>query len=223
MAAGIEVLVEAAGPRGCGAAEPDVGSAVAGPECGTEGSPARPSGAGRVADRKAGFGFHQAAVDGGGREDEPQHPVAQRSQGPIAEGGRLQDGVGAGLHGAGEGPPLLVIAVQQRLGGLAGDHLRKFPAEVDRVLDAAVHALGTGWGMHVGGVTDEEDPVLAEGAGQVALDPEPPEGPRVGDEAVVGHRVEGAGGSPVTRRRMSSSVGSGRSIAAEPGPSPRTM
>jgi len=53
-------------------------------------------------------------------------------------------------------PALGVVAVQQRRSGHVANHVRKLPAQVDRVLDAGVHALGADRAVHVGGVAGQE-------------------------------------------------------------------
>ena len=67
-------------------------------------------------------------------------------------------------HGAGDRPSLGLVAVEQHL-GVAGavQGIGEFPAEIDRILDAGVHALPTGRRMDVGGVARQEtaaDPVM---------------------------------------------------------------
>ena len=58
-----------------------------------------------------------------------------------------------------------LIAVQQPAIS-TGEHLCEFPAEVVSVLDAGVQALTAGGGVHVRGVTGDENPSLTVVLGQ---------------------------------------------------------
>ena len=78
---------------------------------------------------------------------------------PYERCGRRRGGegpVGETEHERTDGPPLEVIGVQQTLGRDAAADQGELPAEVDGVLDAGVHALGTCRAVDVGGVAGQE-------------------------------------------------------------------
>jgi hypothetical protein len=54
------------------------------------------------------------------------------------------------------------------------DHSRRFPAEVDRVLQAEVESRPADQELHVGGVADEQHPAVAISVGQSGVDADRP-------------------------------------------------
>ncbi len=61
--------------------------------------------------------------------------------------------------------PLVVIGVQQRVGGIAARYRREFPAEIEGILHAHVYALPTGWQVDMRGIAGQEHPPHPEALG----------------------------------------------------------
>ena len=64
--------------------------------------------------------------------------------------------------------PLLLVAVEQRVGRAVAQHLAELPAEIVGVLHRGVHALPAGRRMHMRGVADQEHAADAEVLGETA-------------------------------------------------------
>ena len=71
--------------------------------------------------------------------------------------GEPEEGAAGAQHLLAHRVALGLIAVQKAVGGAAAEHGGQLPAEVGGVLEAGVHALAAGRGVHMGGVAGEED------------------------------------------------------------------
>jgi hypothetical protein len=132
----------------------------------------------------------------------------------VVAGGNGEGSVGEVQQGGPDRDALCLVAVQQRRVGDVAAGKGELPAQIDRVLDAGVHALGARWAVDVGGVAGQEDAAGAVAAGAVGLAPAPVDaevarpdrvvqpqaagGAAVGDalELVERHRGVGVGGWP---------------------------
>jgi hypothetical protein len=74
---------------------------------------------------------------------------------------------------AGHWPALLVVRVEQATVAWPEHRERELPAEVGRILDAAVHSLPGGGGVGMGGISGEIEASAAEPVGHAALQPDP--------------------------------------------------
>ncbi|SHW72980.1 Uncharacterised protein [Mycobacteroides abscessus subsp. abscessus] len=93
---------------------------------------------------------------------------------PHARGVELGDPFvllrGESEHAGGDGPAFLFIGVEEPIVG-SGQDLAEFPAQVVGVADPGVEALGAGGGVHMRGVTDQQDAAAAVVLGQPDVGP----------------------------------------------------
>ena len=97
--------------------------------------------------------------------------VGRTDQRPWRSGGG-EGAIGEAQHELTDGAPLRVVGIQQGFGRQAAAHQGHLPAEVDRVLNAGVHALGACWAVDMRRVAGKEGPTGPVATGVAVVDAE---------------------------------------------------
>ena len=91
----------------------------------------------------------------------------------VADGRHAGHAMGGGDDAGGDRAPLRLVLVEAALVRAVAQHAGEPDAQLDRVLDAGVHALAAGGAVHVRGVAGEEHPPLPVAVGEPVVDAEP--------------------------------------------------